>query len=131
MPARPGGQPGDHVEKVVLGVFVLALLGATLGCGATPGLLDRSKPELTAVFGRDGWVDGDYTVWVDCTVRNNGAAGNVLVQANPENGVVWQKQTTIRLDEAGEMVVTLVFPEANLSPVGIRGYLYTCVAQDS
>ena len=110
---------------------LLALLAATLACGAASGLLKRTNPELTAVFARDGWVDGDYTVWVDCTIRNNGAAGEVLVKARLENGAVWKKQRTIRLDEAGVMVVTLAFPEATLLPVGIGGYMYTCIARDS
>jgi len=87
------------------------------------------EPEIIGVTAHDAAPDFDYTVWVDCTVRNNGDDGSIEVSASLTGGGRWIKRDTVFVAENSERKVTLEFPEVELLGAGPSGYEYNCSAQ--
>ena len=83
-------------------------------------------PEVVGLTARDGSPDFDYTIYVDCTVRNAGGSGQVEVVAELRNGGYWKKRETLRLVSHKEEQVTLTFPEPEFLAAGLDGYQYNC-----
>lgn len=108
------------------GVLFLAAVGAlfAVACSAV-----APAPEIVGIKGRDGIPNFDYTVYVDCTVRNNGRAGNVEVIADLTGGGQWRKRSTVAIAKGEERLVTIVFPEAELFGGGFEGFKYQCSAR--
>ncbi len=106
----------------ILAVSWLLVVGFLL---ASCGLIGP-KPEIVGVTARDGAPGLDYTVWVDCTVRNNGASGDITVVAELSGGGSWEKRETVSVGKNAERKVTLAFPEATFLNTGLNGYQYNC-----
>jgi len=107
--------------------FLTLLLLSTLAALACSSL--AVAPEIVGVKGRDGIPNFDYTVYVDCTVRNNGRAGNIEVIADLTGGGQWRKRSTVYVDKNQERLVTITFQEAELFGGGFEGFKYQCSAR--
>ena len=73
----------------------------------------------------------DYTVWVDCVVRNRGpGSGEVKVVVAVRNGDLWVKEEKVYLssrnEELKERKLTIAFPEVAPHPLGLGGFEYSC-----
>ena len=108
----------------LLGLAAL-LLESSLACGAAD-FFSQPAPEIARVSTRDGTEGEDYVVWLDCTVRNNGAKGNVLVTGELRNDTSWTKETTVMVDKDTSTVVTIAFPEATYKPEGLTAWKVNC-----
>ena len=116
----------ERVRRLLPFVFGLAVLAAALatGCGVV-----RPTPQIVGAVSRDGISDTqDYTVWVDCTVKNKGAGGNVLVVAALRSDSFWSRQESVFMARDTERKFTFAFPEAEPLDAGLGGYRYSCGA---
>lgn len=95
-----------------------------MGCDSSAP--NTVAPEVVGIISRDGFQNFDYIVYVDCTVRNNGADGNITVVAELSNGGFWKKRDEVFISANTERKVTLAFPEATLLDTGLGGYRYNC-----
>lgn len=100
------------------------LLSALIGCSAL-----GPSPEITGTTAREGIPNFDYTVFVECTVRNNGREGDVTVVAQLQGGGFWKKRATVHLLSKSEQKVTIAFPEADLLAAGLSGLQYGCATE--
>lgn len=107
---------------IAAGVVAVILIWLSRSGGLTP------SPEIVGVSAREGIPNFDYTVYVDCTVRNNGREGNIEVVADLAGGGQWRKRQTVFVDKSSERRVTLAFAEAELFGAGLEGYKYNCSA---
>ncbi len=108
---------------------------AALACNApapTPAPLPTPTPtpapEIVGATARDGFPGFDYTIWVDCTVRNNGAAGNIEVVAELRAGGFWIKRDTVYVEKGQERKVTLAYPEPESLFSVLGGATFNCKA---
>ena len=106
----------------------LALLSAGLGCSTAVNGFREASPEVLRSRIRDGTPNFDYTIWLDCTIRNNGDDGQVVVIGELENGGVRRKQQSIFMESETEMRVTISFPEVIFRGAGLSAYSYQCIA---
>ena len=88
-----------------------------------------SPPEFEIV-GRsasDNESLGDYTVRVECDIRNGGGSGRVTVVASVDaaNGA-WTKRQSSVIDEGESREFTFVFPEVEYQPLGDNSFEYNC-----
>ena len=65
-------------------LLLLLLCIALIACGEIG--LNRPKPEIVGQHSRSGQVNFDYAIWVDCTVQNHGASGNIELTARLSAG---------------------------------------------
>ena len=99
----------------------------TSGCAFT-----RPNPEVVEYSIRGGVVaEKDYTVWVDCMIRNRGSgSGEVRVVAMIKNGDLLVKESFTYLsgsnDELKERQLTFEFPEMSLHDVDVEDLIYSC-----
>jgi hypothetical protein len=113
--------------KAIFGILAFAtLLALAVGCEQAAKITRTPLPEVVGQTARDGSPGFNYTVWVDCTIRNNGASGNIEVQASLTGGGSWTKRETVYVEEDGEKMVTLAFPEVTLLGGGLGGFEYVC-----
>ena len=100
------------------------------GCAFT-----RPNPEVIATSIRGGFVEGkDYTVWVDCTVRNRGSgSGGVRVVAMLKNGELMVKEGSTYLsgnnEELKEQQLTFEFPKMASHSLKLEDLIYSCGAE--
>ena len=85
-------------------ILILLFLGA-VAVGCAP------KPEIVGATSRTSLGGFDYTIHVDCTVRNRGYGGQVTVSAELRSGGYWKKERTVFLAEGATQKVTFTFPE--------------------
>ena len=105
---------------------ILLMLVLLAGCEGAAKALNRPVPEIVGTTASSGSPGFDYTVYVDCTVSNNGADGTITVTAELRNGGFWKKQQQLMLAEDTEKLVRFDFPEAKLLNAGLDGYRYAC-----
>ena len=103
----------------ILGLIVV-LLAAFTACGSI---------EIIGETAREGAQLSGYTIWVDCTVRNNVASREVTIVGELRNGGFWKKRETVFLEKDSEQKVTIPFPEASLLDAGLGGYAYKCATE--
>ena len=108
--------------------MLLVLLSTGLGCGTVANGFREASPEVVRSRIRDGTPNFDYTIWVDCTIRNNGDDGHVMVIGELENGGVRRKQRSIFIESETETRVTFSFPEAEFRGTGLSAFRYECRA---
>lgn len=113
-----GSMRGDMTGSRLFLASIMAIAFIGLACG-----LQGPDPEILGEGVRSGSRGGDYAVWVDVTVRNNGEAGDILISAEvSQKGVgQWKKEQRVMLGEDQTESVTLYFPEAVFSPGGLLG----------
>ena len=111
----------------VIFALVLLIVGA-VACSQTAKVIRRPLPDIVGQAARDGFSGLDYVVWVDCTVRNNGARGGIVVKAVLQNGGFWEKRETVQVEADTERKVTFSFPEATVLGTGLSGYRFSCSA---
>ena len=85
------------MNKRLVWAAATALLAVAMACGSGGDSNGQPSPEIVGQNIREGSVSFEYMVWVDCTVRNNGAAGDVEVTAKVENGQSWSKSQPLPL----------------------------------
>ena len=84
-------------------------------------------PEIVGTRSDDGQVNFDYTVWVYCTVYNDGGSGVIEASATlNDGGGSWKKRTTMQLDSEEEQEHKFTFPEIEYSLFG--SYEFACQA---
>ena len=84
-------------------------------------------PEIVGARADDGQVNFDFTVWVYCTVYNDGGGGEIEVSATlNDGGGSWKKRTTMQLDSEEEQEHKFTFPEIEYSLFG--SYEFACQA---
>ena len=84
-------------------------------------------PEIVGARADDGQVNFDYTVWVYCTVYNDGGGGKIEASATLNGGGgSWKKRTTMQLDSEEEQEHKFTFPEIEYSLFG--SYEFACQA---
>lgn len=76
-----------------IGLLLLLLCLAPFACGEIG--LTKPKPEIVGQDSNSGQVNFDYAIWVDCTVQNHGASGNVELTARLNAGGSWTKRATV------------------------------------
>ena len=120
----------------------LIFIAAGLGCEKG---VKRPFPEVVEATAYDGAPGFDYTVWVECTIRNSGADGSVEVLAelwNVRTGRgLWQKRQAVFMVGDSEKRVTSAFPQPTFLGAGLGGgltgyeganlsaYQYNCAAR--
>ena len=89
-----------------------------------------SSPPEFEIVGRSASDDeslDDYTVRVECDIRNGGGSGRVTVKASvdAQNGA-WTKRQTSVIDEGESRAFTFVFPEVEYQLLGDNSFEYNC-----
>lgn len=111
--------------RVTISVVVVGLAVAVLtACNVT----NPPKPEIVGQTARSGSPGFDYTIWVDCTIRNNGGNGQFEVAARLNAGGSWTKRQTVSVSSGQERMVTLTFPEPEFLSAGLGSAQYQCSA---
>ena len=131
-PARPGApakQWGHHWPLPPLACILMVLvMGVVAGCAFT-----RPIPQIVSAAIREDATRADYTVFVDCIVKNRGPGnGNVNVVVALRDGNLWVKEQTVLLPSNAsdsERKVTFDFPEVDPHPDGLVGFKYSCGAE--
>ena len=103
----------------------LLLCLALFACGEIG--LNRPKPEIVGQDSSSGQVNLDYAVWVDCTVQNHGASGNVELTATLNAGGSWTKRATVFVGKSDTRTHSFEFREPGLLD-GMDGS-YSCQAR--
>lgn len=114
------------MKRLLLSLLILLSL-AMLGCSPIAKAIGRPLPELVGVTARES-VGLDYQVHVDCTVKNNGAAGNVMVTAELNLGGFWKKERQVFIAEDVSEKVTITFSEPTFLVGGLSTGSYQCDA---
>ena len=112
------------MKRLLLSLLILLSL-AMLGCSPVAKAIGRPLPDLVGVTARES-VGLDYQVHVDCTVKNNGAAGNVMVTAELNLGGFWKKEQEVFIPRDGTQLVTISFSEPTLLGGGLSSGSYQC-----
>ncbi|MFN7702225.1 MAG: hypothetical protein ACK6CU_01775 [Deltaproteobacteria bacterium] len=98
--------------RTIVGPLAAAMLLVT-GCCFTPAQMQAlagPRPEVVGMDSHDGMDGLSYYYWVDCTVRNDGAAGPVTVEARIERpGSFDTQRQTIQLAEGAQQTVNFRF----------------------
>ncbi len=105
------------------GLFiVLAGLLLITACSSSP-----PEFEIVGRSASDNESLGDYTVRVECDLRNGGGSGRVTVVAfvDAQNGA-WTKRQTSVIDEGESRAFTFVFTEVEYQPLGDNSFKYNC-----
>ena len=108
------------MRSVAVGLLALVL--------AACNVVNPPKPEIVGQTARDGSPGFDYTIWVQCTVRNNGGDGRFEVAAAMTAGGSWKKRETVSVNSDQERKVTFTFPEPEFLSAGLGGAQYQCSA---
>jgi hypothetical protein len=70
---------------LILGVAsVLSVLG--ISCDSSQSEVTDPRTKIIQVTARNSLNDGTYTIFIDCTVKNEGASGSILVSAELKSG---------------------------------------------
>ncbi len=104
---------------LALGSAVLIALAACGGSGPAPEIVGQQL--------KTGLVNLDYTVWVDCTVRNSGAEGDVELTATLDGGGSWKKRKTLYVGSEQETAHQFEFREPEF--LAADRYEYQCEAR--
>ena len=109
---------------------VLAVLLAGLACSSSVGIFNKVQPRTIDAVARDSFVDGDYVVWVDCIIKNEGDSGEVEVRANlrPISGGNWVKGQRVYMKGGAEETVSFEFPQAFELESDLSHYFPSCGA---
>ena len=93
---------------------LVAVLLVAVACSSSVGIFNKVQPRTIDAVARDGFVEDDYIVWVDCIILNEGDSGEVEVVANlsPISGGTWTEKRRVHMDGGEEAVVTFEFPRA-------------------
>ena len=91
-------------------------------------LLGRPDVEIVATTAPQSF-GVDYQVHVDCTVRNRGASGLVIVSAELTKGGYWQRELMVFIPADETQQVTLAFSETAFFWGGLKSGSYVCRAQ--
>ena len=105
--------------------LAVSLVVSVLAVGCSPL---GPKPEIVGANARSAAPNFDYTVYVDCTVRNNGLDGDIEVTAELTGDGFWKKREVVRVAKDRERIVAFAFPEATLFGAGLSGLQYECSA---
>lgn len=101
------------IGKILLiAILVVAVVAvAAIVFVALPALgITAPKPEVTITQSHQGLLGLNYVYYVDATVKNNGASGNVTVYASINGADRTEQQNTSVYIAAGEsQTVTLTF----------------------
>ena len=90
---------------------------------------NQPSPEVVGTTAREGFSGFlDHTVWVACTIRNNGKDGNIEVIAELRGGGSWKKRETLHISKNQEEKISIAFPEVDLIAAGLGGFQYNCIA---
>ena len=108
------------MRSVAVGLLALVL--------AACNVVNPPKPEIVGQTARDGSPGFDYTIWVQCTVGNNGGDGRIEVTGTLSGGGSWTKRETVHVASGQERMVTFTFPEPEFLSAGLSGYRYGCSA---
>ena len=87
------------------------------------------SPEIVGRNLRDGFSGFDYKMWVDCTVRNNGNAGDIEVTAELNAGGQWKRRQVVNVASGEERLVAIEFADAD--PPLFSQSTYSCSASAS
>ena len=109
---------------------VLAVLLAGLGCSSSVGIFNKVQPRTIDAVARDGFVDGNYVVWVDCIIKNEGDSGEVEVKANlsPISGGNWVKGQRVYMKGGVEETISFEFLQAFELHPDLSHYFPSCGA---
>ena len=107
-------------------ISTITLLASAVSCNLTPGGVNRPKPEFVGSSAREANEGSEYTIWVECKVRNNGDGGEIDIVAQLRNGGAWERRQTVSLAEGAEETLVFEFKEATVLESGVGGYSYTC-----
>jgi|Marorgknorr_s2lv_3_1036020.scaffolds.fasta_scaffold27763_3 photosystem II stability/assembly factor-like uncharacterized protein len=103
------------------GGIIVMILAACAAIGPVPEIVGAQARESMGLF--------DYKVFVDCTVRNTGKGGNIMVEAELNKGGFWKKEETIFLDAGNTRKVTFTFSEITFLGGGITSGNIRCGAR--
>ena len=112
------------LEKNMRGLLI-AFAGLLLiaACSSDPPefeIVGRSASDGTDLF-------GDYTVRVECDIRNGGGSGRVTVTAFVDATIgAWTKRQSSVMREGESRTFTFDFPEIEDQSVGDNSYEYVC-----
>ena len=115
------------MEKALL-LCSLVMASIVFGCEEAAKALNIPVPEIVGATARES-LGLDYQVHVDCTIKNNGASGDITVTAELNKGGFWEKEQTVFIPEDGTKKVTLTFSEPTFLGGGLTSGQYTCGAK--
>ncbi len=88
--------------------------------GPAPEIVERSTTQTTP-------LNGDPSVQVLCTIRNNGDSGAITALASLDSSVgSFTEHQTLTLVNNEERQITFEFPEFEYQLFGNNGYEYSC-----
>ena len=105
---------------VLLGIAVVLVLLINFG-------VRRPSLNVVGLTARDGFSGLDYTMWVECTMRNTGASSEVTVSVEliaPDG--FWEKSRQVSIPSDKTRLVTFEFPEVSALGSGLQGFDYEC-----
>ena len=107
------------MREVFIAIAALLLMTA---CSSSP-----PEFEIVGRSASDSEPFGDYTVRVECDLRNGGGSGRVTVTASvdAQNGA-WTKRQASVIDEGESRAFTFVFTEVEYQLLGDNSFEYNC-----
>lgn|GEM_PF-6021602 len=112
-------------KAFIFSVLLLSVLWGT-ACGSSPSEVTEPRAQIVQVTARDSSVNDDYTIFVDCHVRNEGASGPVVVTAEIKRSKSTPKRETVSISGDQTRVVSFSFPEAVLFETRLAEYQFNC-----
>jgi hypothetical protein len=108
-----------NMRGLLIAFFGLLLITA---CSSSP-----PEFEIVGRSASDSSELGDYTVRVECDIRNGGGNGRVTVTAfvDAQNGA-WTKRQTSVIGEGESRAFTFVFTEIEYQLLGDNSFEYDC-----
>ena len=107
-------------------LVVVVLVAAS--CSSASKLINRPLPKIVGKSVRES-LGFNYKIFVDCTVRNDGAAGSVIVTANlTARDGFWEKQAKFSMEEDTTRSVALEFSEPSFFSNVLATVRYNCSA---
>ena len=106
-------------------LLLLLVCLALFACGEIG--LAKPDPEIVRQDSSSGQVNFDYAIWVDCTVQNHGASGNVELTATLNAGGSWMKRATVYVGKSDTRSHRFEFREPGIFD-GLE-WRYSCEAR--
>ena len=107
------------MREVFIAIAALLMMTA---CSSSP-----PEFEIVGRSASDSELFGDYSIRVECDIRNGGGSGRVTVIASvdAQNGA-WTKRQTSVIDEGESRAFSFVFPEVEYQLLGDNSFEYNC-----
>jgi hypothetical protein len=106
---RAQGQSSKGYYKLAIAVILTLIIVVGI-VWLFNNIVNKPRPEIISTYGCDGFQGLNYVIFVDVTVKNNGASGPVVVYAEISGAGKYEKQEqTIYLSSGEQRTVRFTF----------------------